>query len=417
MAKSPAGRKNLRVISTILLFLIAFLTPVALYTNWASSTMGDRDKFVETFGELAANNEVQRALSSAVENLIDSVDVESAVEELLPPAFAPASGLIASGVKSGLANLGDRFIYSDQFSAAWTRVTEAFYTELIGALEGDGSGFVRDGDDGLFITVEPLREAVLERVADIPALSFVAPRIEDADLPKVQLMNEEQLRFVKFVWGTNKFVGVIIWPIIFLAAVGAALLRGSIWRGGMYVGISVIAGSLLTLMSVSLTQWRIQAQLAEGVFGRAISEIFDQLTVALQQSSYSALAVGITLLVIFGTGAYLTRFRPDFVEAMTGNVQGLWSETKTKAQNVGASDGSANPSAAKASPTATTAKKPAASKSKAQATTAPTKKPAAKKPAAKEPAQASAKKPAPKKPAAKKPAAKKPAAKKPPTTS
>lgn len=401
MVTQPAGKKHLRIISTVLLALVTFLTPVALYTNWAAATVGDKEQFVETLGPLASNFEVQKSLSVALDDLIDSIDVERALEEFLPPALAPASGLLASGVKSGLNTLADRFIYSEQFGVVWTRIAEAFHTELIGVLEGEETGFVRDGDGGLFITIEPLREALLERLSDSPAFGLVAPRIENADLPTVQLMNDQQLRFMTFVWDTSTLVGVIIWPVIFLAGIGGVLLRGSLWRGGVYLGAAVVSGSAITLLSVVITRARLEDELAEGIFGRAIGEIFAHITGALQQSSYTAFWVGVTIMVAFGGAALLAKFRPDVVETMVGGARTLMAQSVS----------SINRDQAPPTPQATTP----VEKQPVSFTPPVAQKPAAKKPTAKKPAakKTTTAQPATKKTVAKKPAAKKPTAKKP----
>ncbi len=411
MVRDAKTTKRLRIISTVLLFVIVVLTPVALYTNWSTTTVADKERFVEAFAPLASNSEVQKSLSLSAENLIQSADIEGVIEEYLPPALAPVSGLLASGVESSMKNLVDRFIYSDQFSVVWTRLTETLHAELIGVLEGDTDRFVRAGDDGLYVTVEPLREAVLERISDIPVVKLASSRIEAAELPRLQLLNEEQLSFITFVWNTNKFIGFFIWPAIFFAGIASVLLRGSLWRGGIYVGASVVAGGIVTLTSVAVTKSRIETELAAGIFGRAISEIFAQLTLTLQYSSYWTIAVGAVIVAAFAAGGYLTQFRPDLVEGMFDSAKKVLPAASEKVKSFAGGE----PAEAPAAPQPA-AKKTGASK-KPPAKKPATKKPAPKKtsssPAAKTAASPAVKKPTAKKPAAKKPAAKKPAAKKP----
>jgi hypothetical protein len=297
--------KYSKVTSVFLLIVISLLIPLGLYSNWVRATIGDQERFVETFAPLSVNPEIQNALNDSINVFIDTLDIDAALEENLPPALAPISGLLAASAKITLRNLSERIIYSEQFVTVWTQLATTIQSELIKVLEGETDTYLRASDEGLFVTIEPLRERLVLRVSETRALSFLVERIEAVELPKIEVLNADQLNFIVFVWNTNNILSVYIWPAIVLIAIAAVYLSGSAWKGSFYAGLSIAAGSLITLLSIYFVNYRLQNQLAEGIYGKTLSEIFSQMTIYLKNSAYWTLAVGFTVSIISAAGGYL----------------------------------------------------------------------------------------------------------------
>lgn len=308
--------KYKRVISAVLLVVIALLIPVGLYTNWVKATISDQERFVATFAPLSTKPEIQNSLNASANAFIESLEIDSALEENLPPALAPISGLLAVSAKVALKNLSEQLIYSDQFEAIWNRLAVGIQSELIKVLEGETDTYLRASGEGLFITLEPLRERLIDRVSERKALSFLADRIAAVDLPKFEILNAQQLSFIVFVWDTNKILSVYIWPAIIFLALIAIYLNSSIWRGGIYTGVSVAFGAIITLLSIYLVNNRLQNQLAEGVYGQTLSEIFTQMTLYLKHSAYWSLFAGILISILFLIGGYLANRKGKAIESI-----------------------------------------------------------------------------------------------------
>ena len=308
--------KHKKIISIVLLVIITLLIPIGLYTNWVKTTISDQDRFVATFAPLSANPEIQNSLNASANTFIEALDIESALSENLPPALAPISGLLAVSTKVALKNLSEQLIYSEQFSEIWNRMAIGMQSELIKVLEGETDTFLRASDEGLFVTLEPLRERLIERVSEREALNFLVERIAAVELPKFEILNAQQLSFIVFVWDTNKILSVYIWPVIGILAVLAIYLQGSIWRGGIYAGSSVATGAIITLISIYLVNSRLQNQLAEGIYGQTLSEIFNQMTLYLKHSAYWALLVGFLIAILFLIGGYYKNRRATINEGI-----------------------------------------------------------------------------------------------------
>jgi hypothetical protein len=290
--------KYAKVISVVLFVLVSLFIPLGLYANWFKVTIGDQERFVETFSPLAANPQIQDSVRDATYVFIDSVDIQGALEENLPEVLMPASKLLAAGAKITLINLADRLIYSDQFANAWQAMAAATQKQLLMVLTGDTTGFLKAEEEGLYITLDPIKNKLIERVSETPALGFVAFKLKDVELPKIEVLNGQQLKFVQLVWTINTHLSVYIWPIIIIMLIFAVYAYGNYFRAATIAGFSIVVGSLLSLLSIELIKLRLQAGLSDGFYGKVIGEIFTQMTLFLRNSSFVVLAIGIAVVII-----------------------------------------------------------------------------------------------------------------------
>jgi hypothetical protein len=290
--------KYAKVISVVLFVLVSFFIPLGLYANWFKVTIGDQERFVETFSPLAANPQIQDSVRDATYVFIDSVDIQGALEENLPEVLMPASKLLAAGAKITLINLADRLIYSDQFANACQAMAAATQKQLLMVLTGDTTGFLKAEEEGLYITLDPIKNKLIERVSETPALGFVAFKLKDVELPKIEVLNSQQLKFVQLVWTINTHLSVYIWPIIIIMLIFAVYAYGNYFRAATIAGFSIVVGSLLSLLSIELIKLRLQAGLSDGFYGKVIGEIFTQMTLFLRNSSFVVLAIGIAVVII-----------------------------------------------------------------------------------------------------------------------
>jgi hypothetical protein len=290
--------KYAKVISVVLFVLVSLFIPLGLYANWFKVTIGDQERFVETFSPLAANPQIQDSVRDATYVFIDSVDIQGALEENLPEVLMPASKLLAAGAKITLINLADRLIYSDQFANAWQAMAAATQKQLLMVLTGDTTGFLKAEEEGLYITLDPIKNKLIERVSETPALGFVAFKLKDVELPKIEVLNSQQLKFVQLVWTINTHLSVYIWPIIIIMLIFAVYAYGNYFRAATIAGFSIVVGSLLSLLSIELIKLRLQAGLSDGFYGKVIGEIFTQMTLFLRNSSFVVLAIGIAVVII-----------------------------------------------------------------------------------------------------------------------
>jgi hypothetical protein len=297
--------KYAKTVSIVLFTLVALFIPLGLYANWFKATIGDQQRFVEAFSPLAANPQIQDSVRDATYLYIDSIDIQGALEENLPEALMPVSKLLAAGAKITLINLTDRLIYSEEFANAWQAITAETQNQLLMVLTGDTTGFLKAEEDGLYITLDPIKKRLIERVSETPALGFVAFKLQDIELPKIEVLNSEQLKFLQLVWAINTHLSIYIWPILILILIAAVYLYGNYPKAATLAGLTIVAGSLLSIVSIELIKLRLQAGVSDGFYGRVIGEIFTQMTIFLRNSSLIVFAVGLTVVVASLLGQFI----------------------------------------------------------------------------------------------------------------
>jgi len=297
--------KYAKTVSIALFVVVAFFIPLGLYANWFKATIGDQERFVETFSPLAANPQIKDSVREATYVFIDSVDIQGALEETLPEALMPVSKLLAAGAKITLINLTDRLIDSEEFANAWQAVAAETQNQLLMVLTGDTTGFLKAEEDGLYITLDPIKKRLIERVSETPALGFVAFKLQDIELPKIEVLNSQQLRFVQLVWAINTHLSIYIWPILILMLIGAVYLYGNYFKAAIIAGFTIIAGSLLSLLSIELIKLRLQSGVSDGFYGRVIGEVFTQMTIFLRNSSITVFIVGLTVVIASLLGQFI----------------------------------------------------------------------------------------------------------------
>jgi hypothetical protein len=306
-----------RIISLVLFVLVSLFIPLGLYANWFKVTIGDQERFVEIFSSVAANPQIQDSVRDALYVFIDSVDIQGALAENLPETLKPASNLLAIEAKKTLINLSDQLIYSEQFITAWQVMVAETQVQLLMALTGDSTGLFVTEEKGLFITLEPIKSRFIEQVSEIPALSLLAFELENVELPKIEVLNSQQLKFVQLVWNINTYLSIYIWPLVIIMLVFAIYAYGNYFKAVTIAGFTIVAGSLLSLLSIEFIRLHLQAGMSDGFYGGVISEIFAQMTIYLKNASLLVLAVGLAVIITSITWQFI------YEKKLSSNFRGI----------------------------------------------------------------------------------------------
>lgn len=314
---SPAGpargRAWVRTTAAMVLITVGcLLGPPSVVALWASSVVGDTDRYVETVAPLANDPALQAAVTEDITNEIFSrIDVDTlttrAVDALgnqLPSDVAQQlnalAGPIATGIRSATEDQVARVVASDTFAQAWVAANRAAHAALNAALSGDGSGSLQIQNGTVSVNLSDFATAVKERLS---ANGFaLADRIPEIDASFV-IMQSDDLGTVQRGYDVLATLGRWLGPIaVVLIALGIYVAR-SHRRAFIGAGLGLAATMLVSGIALLLARGAyLDAIPAEVLSGDAASTMFDTVVRFLREVIR---AVGL-LGLVFALGAFFT---------------------------------------------------------------------------------------------------------------
>ncbi len=224
-----------RSTAVVVLFVLgALLVPVAGVTVWSRNTILDTDRYVETVAPLSSEPQVIDSVATRITDAIfERVDVESELQQYLPPRLVFAAGPIANQVQSTTKDLVVKALETDQFDTLWRTINERASTALVAYVKGDGSSSVTIDNGQLFLELGPVLDTVKQSLTE---QGFdLASRIPSTDatvkLPVGDVSALEQLK------STLRLLNLLAYvlPLLAIACfVGAVLLdAGPTSRSGV----------------------------------------------------------------------------------------------------------------------------------------------------------------------------------------
>lgn len=271
MAQQQRSGGPLRSALSALCGLVSMLlVPIGIIAVWAAFTLTDTNAFVEDLRPVAAQPEVQQAVTDGiVDGVLQTLDLRPAVEDLVAE---PLKARVSSAVAS------------PEFEALWARAIGVTHAQFIAAMKGeDGATIDKQGRLLLTLTVPiPTITAILEKVGVALPAAF-EPSVT------IPLLSAQDLAQARSVYRVVDAAGW--WTPI--AALVLAILCIAFARDGRRATIRLAAGwaVMAALLALAIVVLREPVVAAAG----------DQTAVTVVDAAY-----GVATLQLFrGIGAVL----------------------------------------------------------------------------------------------------------------
>ncbi|MEO8107335.1 MAG: hypothetical protein ABI720_08445 [Actinomycetes bacterium] len=250
----PRSFSWVRSTAVVVLMGLGFvLVPTAGVAVWTRNTLLNTDRYVETVAPLADSPAVIDDVANAVtDEIFAQIDVETLLQENLPPELSFAAGPISSQVESTTKGLVVKALESDRFDVLWREINRQASASVVGVVTGKDTSEILQIENGeLFLELQPVIDDVKTRLSDegltladkLPAVSASVP----LPVANVSYIQDAQTA----VRGLNTLANVLPW-VAALCFLGAVLLsrnrrRALVWTGGLISGAALLVGLSLAV--------------------------------------------------------------------------------------------------------------------------------------------------------------------------
>jgi hypothetical protein len=314
--KPASGHRFRRVVSMVLVVLVAVLVPVGMVAVWATRTVLNTDRFTTTVSDVTSNPAVLSALSTRIaDEAFDAVN-GSAVLSQLPPALQGAVPIIEGALHGRVEQRVNDVLSSDAGQTLLTEAVQKAHAGAMSLLQSDGllstnALTVRNG--AVTLDVRPLirqtlaglqNDGVIPASVAIPAegdppgklataLGTTLPDnfgqivVYQTDAASVNTTLDQAQRLLVL---TKR--GVVLLVIIALALAVAAVLVAVDRRRALYrVGLGVAIGGVILLV--------VARRVAAAVPSAATTPAGRAVAGALADALRSSLTRALVVLVVF----------------------------------------------------------------------------------------------------------------------
>ncbi|MGI5952532.1 MAG: hypothetical protein ACOX61_11925 [Brooklawnia sp.] len=309
-AKKSIGR---RILAIMLIMVGMLLAPVALIGGWAKYELVDTDRFVQTFGPLADDPDLQHFIATQTEQAIfDALDIDALVGDAfsafasldLPPRTQAAILLLeepaAAGVRSLISSSVEQVVASPQFAQIWERALGETHSRAIAILQGAPNTALQLDDGTLSLHLGVVIAAVKQALVD-QGLGF-ASAIPEIDRT-VPIVASDSLALARTLYRLVVAVGTWLpWVVFGMLALGIAVApdrrRTLAWAGaGLALSMLLLAAGLA--IGRQFFVGTVSPSIMPGATAHAL---FEQATAFLSSTILALVVLGIACAV----GGWLT---------------------------------------------------------------------------------------------------------------
>ena len=243
-----------RSTAVVVLMVLGFaLVPTAGVAVWTRNTLLNTDRYVETVAPLSDSQAVIDDVANAITTeIFAQVDVETLLQENLPPELAFAAEPITSQVESTTRTLVVKALESDRFDVLWREINRQASASVVGLVTGQDTTDILQIENGqLFLELKPVIEDVKARLSEQGfSLADKLPAVgASVELPVANVSYIQDAQTA--VRGLNTLANVLPW-LAALCFLGAVLLsrnrrRALIWTGGLISGAALLIGLSLAV--------------------------------------------------------------------------------------------------------------------------------------------------------------------------
>lgn len=234
------------VVIWTLIVLASLLALVSALTVWSKQQLLDTDKFTSSSAKLLANDEIRATLSNRLVDLLDQrIDVQSQLEEKLPPRAKGAAPAIAAAIQNSTGQVINAFLGTAQAQAIWERVNRRAHGALVNVLEGKDAGPVSTENGDVVLDLRPLIQRIGDRLGVGARLKERAP----PDSGEIVLLKSDQLDAAqKGVRVLNALSSWLWFAVVALLALAVYLAQGRRRTMLEAVGFALLSVGVLLLI-------------------------------------------------------------------------------------------------------------------------------------------------------------------------
>ena len=277
-----------------LLVVATVLAPAGVTAFWAQQTITNPEKYVQTVTNVFTAQNVRDNISQAVaETVAESTVVEEGIAKLLPDNLSVLSPLLTSALGNLAGDLTKKALGSQAADAIARVIATQSHKALMAVLTGqidENSPFLVNGDLVLDLTV--LSDDVVTQVSERnETLGNVLQEVV-AKVPPILLLEGEQITALRAVYNVANPFLIVLLPFTIALYVIAVVISRKREQTLMQAGATFAGSQMLLALGLWWVKDSYLANLTGGVFGPAVSAIFDQLLTYLWQSILISVLIG-----------------------------------------------------------------------------------------------------------------------------
>lgn len=282
-----------RVVAALLV-VATVLAPAGVTAFWAQQTITNPEKYVQTVTNVFTAQNVRDNISQAVaETVAESTVVEEGIAKLLPDNLSVLSPLLTSALGNLAGDLTKKALGSQAADAIARVIAVQSHKALMAVLTGqidENSPFLVNGDLVLDLTV--LADDVVTQVGERnETLGKVLQEVV-AKVPPILLLEGEQITALRAVYNAANPFLIVLLPFTIALYVIAVVISRRREQTLMQAGATFAGSQMLLALGLWWVKDSYLANLTGGVFGPAVSAIFDQLLTYLWQSILISVLIG-----------------------------------------------------------------------------------------------------------------------------
>jgi hypothetical protein len=317
---------------------------VAVVTTWAHRTVFKTDEWIAVVGPLPREPDVAKAIAGFTMTQVQNmVDLETAVEEALPPELAPLAGIVADRLRPRIEARLKTFIESDTFNRIWVAVNTRVHDAIVRILRGESNRVVTGANGEVSLNLVPLVYQALtflqehasfalrghtvpvgvdpvgDPAAAVQALSTEFGRSLPADFAQPVVFTSDRLAAAQQAVHLFDvaFVVALLLPLV-LIAITIFLAKRRRRRT-----LQLVVGGLLALVLAQVAIKRIQESVVEAIkpgnrraVGEVVGAVTHGLNVLIVACLITAVVVGVVAYFL-GRPAWFMRLLGAGRRAMT----------------------------------------------------------------------------------------------------
>jgi hypothetical protein len=313
----PGRRELSRSVAAWTVFVVAgLLLLLSSFAVWVDRVALNTDEFVDTSRELLDDDAIRRAVATrAVDELFESVDVETEIEGKLPEDLKSLSGPATAGLRESSYQLVARALQQPRLQSLWAASIEQSHETLVRVLESDGETVSTEGG---IVTLD-LEQIVLEAADRIGLRREVEDELP-ADVGTIEILRSDELDTAQDAF---QLLNTLAWvlPLLTLAAFAlAAWLSRDRRRAMRRIGITLLVVGLVGLVAANIVGSYVVDSLVAATENRTAAGNAWDILAELLRSTFRWLVVGGVLFLVAawlaGPGRYALAVRRVLAPAL-----------------------------------------------------------------------------------------------------
>lgn len=252
------------VVVTLLVVVLAILTPLGVIARWAHDEIADTDRYVESVAPLASDPAVQAAVTDRITTEITTrLQVQAVTDEAiaaladrgLPPlastSLSALSGPLADAIEGFIRDQVAGLVGSDQFQTAWEEANREAHAQLVAVLTGKDTDLVEISNNAVSVNLATMIDTVKQRLIDRGFT--LAERLPAVDA-RFTIFQSDDITRAQSAFRLLSAVNTLL-PIVLLVLLGAAIAIARHRRRTLIAAMLAVAASML-LLGVALNAFR-----------------------------------------------------------------------------------------------------------------------------------------------------------------